>query len=57
MSESAVIAVLTDGELINLEGTQEEKNICHLGAFRLQPLPMLNPEETQDVRTQDTGPR
>ena len=57
MSESSVIAVITDGELINLEGTQEEKNTCHLAAFRLQPLPMLNPEETQDVRTQDTGPR
>ena len=57
MSESSVIAVTRDGELIDLEGTQEEKNTCHLAAIRLQPLPMLSPEESQDVKTQDTGPR
>ena len=28
-----------------------------LAAVRLQPLPMVNPEETQDMKTQDTGPR
>ena len=52
-----MIAVTRDGELIDLEGTQEEKNTCHLAAIRLQPLPMLSPEESQDVKTQDTGPR
>ena len=57
MSESSVIAVTRDGELIDLEGTQEEKNTCYLAAIRLQPLPMLSPEESQDVKTQDTGPR
>ena len=57
MSESSVIAVTRDGELIDLEGTQEEKNTCHLATIRLQPLPMLSPEESQDVKTQDTGPR
>ena len=32
-------------------------NACHPAAFRLQPLPTVSPQETQDVETQDTGPR
>ena len=39
------------------EETQEAKNTCHLAAaVRLQPLLRVSPEETQDVKTQDTGP-
>ena len=50
MSQSSVIAWMSP------EGIQEGKNTCYLAAIRLQPLPMLSPEETQDVKTQDTGP-
>ena len=32
-------------ELVSPEGTQEGKNTCHLAAVRLQPLPMVSPEE------------
>ena len=56
-SKSSVIAATEDGELMSLEETREKKNICHLAAIRLQPLPMLSPKETQDVRTLDIGPR
>ena len=50
MSQSSAMAATTNGELLNLEGTQEEKNICHLAVIRLQPLPTVSPEETQDVK-------
>ena len=50
MPQSSAIAATTNGELLNLEGTQEEKNICHLAVIRLQPLPTVSPEETQDVK-------
>ena len=53
----AGIAAITDGELVSPEGTQEGKNACCLAAIRLQPLPRVNLEEIQDVKTQDTGPR
>ena len=56
-SQSSVIAATPDGELVSPEGTQEGKNICHPAAVRLQPLPMVNPEETQDVKTRDPSPR
>ena len=46
------------GELVIPEGSQEGKNnACHLAAIRLQALAMVSPEETQDMKTQDTGPR
>ena len=51
------IAATTDGELVSPEETQEGKNTRHLAAIRLQPLPMVSPEEIQDVKTLDTGPR
>ena len=44
-------------ELVSPEGIQEGKNTFLLAVIRLWPLPMVNPEETQDVKTQDTGPR
>ena len=53
---SAVAATL-NGELMSPEGTQEGKNACHLAAISLQPLPTVSPEETQDVKTQDSGHR
>ena len=36
---------------------KESKNTCHPAAIRLQPLPKVSPEETQDVKTQDTWPQ
>ena len=45
-----------NGKLVRPKGTQEGKNICHLAAIKLQPLPMVSPKETQDVKTQDTAP-
>ena len=57
MSQSSAVAATVDDELVSPEGTQDGKNICHLAAIRLQSLPMVNPEETQDVKPQETGPR
>ena len=51
-----MIVATTDDELVSPEGIQEEKNICHLAAIRLQSCPIVSPEEAQDVKTQDTGP-
>ena len=45
MSQSAAIAALCC-VTVSPEGTQEGKNTCHLAAIRLQPLPMVSPEET-----------
>ena len=33
------------------------KNICRLAVIRLQPLPMVSAEETQDVKTQNNWPQ
>ena len=40
-----------------LRKLRAEKNTRHLAAVRLQPLPAVSAEETQGVKTQDTGPR
>ena len=48
-----VIAAATDGELVSPEDTQEGKNTCHLLLADIR----LQPEESQDVKTEDTGPR
>ena len=45
------------GEPVSPEETQDGKNTCPLAAIRMQPLPTLSPEETQDVETRDPGPR
>ena len=37
--------------------SQEGKNTCHPAAIKLQTFPMVTPEETQDVKIQDTGLR
>jgi len=42
---------------VSPEETQEGEKSLLLVALRLQPLPMLSPEGTQDMKTQDTGPR
>ena len=42
-------------ELVSPEGPQEGMNTCHLANIRLQPLPMMSPEETQDMKTQETA--
>ena len=44
-------------QMVNPEGTQEGKNTCHLAVIRLQPLPTVNPEKSQDVKAEDTGPQ
>ena len=48
---SPAIAATTYGELVSPEGTQEGKNTCHLADIRQQLLPMLSPEDAQDVKT------
>ena len=50
MSQSSAIAVTMEGERVSPEGTH---NTCHQAAIRLQPLPMVSPEETQ--RCENTG--
>ena len=50
MSQSSAIVATTYGELVSLRKLKE-KNICHQAAIRLQPLPMVSPKETQDVKT------
>ena len=57
MSQSSVTAATMDGELVSPEGPQKGKNTCHPAAIKLQSLLMVSSEETQDVKTQDTGPR
>ena len=56
LPQSSSIAALQH-ELVSLEEAQEGKNACHLAAIRLQPLPTVSLEETQDVKIQYTGPR
>ena len=36
---------------------EKEMNTCYLAAIRLQPFHRVSPEEDQDMKTQDTGPR
>ena len=50
MSQLSAITATPKGELVSPEGTQEGKNTCHLAAIRLQTLPTVNPEETQNVK-------
>ena len=56
MSQSSMIAAFQH-EPLSPEETQEGRNTCHLAVVRLQPHPLVSPEETQDMKTQDTGPR
>ena len=52
--KSSVIATTADGELVSHEETQEGKNTC---SNQTAANPYGEPEETQDMKTQDTGPR
>ena len=57
--KSSVIATTANGEVVSHEETQEGKNTCQeriLAAVRLQPLPMVNPEETQIWRHRILAP-
>ena len=45
------------GEPVSPADTQDGNNTCPLAAIRLQPLPTVSSDETQDVKTQDVGPR
>ena len=56
MSQSSTIATL-QRKPVGRRKLRAEKNTCHLAAIRLQPLPAVSPEETQDVKIQDAGPR
>ena len=47
MSPSSAIVATMESELMSPEGTQVGKNTCHRAATRLQPLPVMSPEETQ----------
>ena len=40
---------------VSPEGSQEGEDTGHPTATRLQPLPTVSPEGTQDVKTQDAG--
>ena len=57
MSQSPVHAATCKGEAVSLEGTQEGSKE-HLPSSRQQTAAPSNrdPEETQAVKTQDTGP-
>lgn len=54
MMSSALAAL--QHELLNPKESQERKNTCHLTDIRLKPLPIMSPEETQDVTRQGLGP-
>ena len=56
MPQLSAIAAL-QRKLVSSEETPEGKTICHLAITRLQPLPMVSPEDTQDGKAQDTGSR
>ena len=67
MSQPSAIAALQP-ELLSPEKQSWERKeylsfpidywlLEYLAANSLYPLPMVSPEETQDVKTQDTGPR
>ena len=45
MSQSSMIAALQ----CEPRKLRTEKDTCRLAAIRLQPLPVVSPEETQDV--------
>ena len=45
------IAATMEGELVSPEGIQDRNSACHLVAIKLQPFPMVRPEEAQDVKT------
>ena len=53
MSQSSEFIATTKGELVSADETQEGKNTCHLLIADIR----LQPEESQDVKTQDTGSR
>ena len=58
MSQLPVVAATTGGELVSPERTQKERNTCRVAAIRLQPLPMVSPEETKlKMWKEDIGPR
>ena len=47
----SAFAVTMEGELVSPEGIQDGNSACHLVAIKLQPFPMVSPEEAQDVKT------
>ena len=40
-----------EGELVSPEGIQDGNSACLLVAIKLQPVPMVSPDEAQDVKT------
>ena len=51
MSQSSETAATKDGELGSPEETQEGKDTRHSVAIRMYPLPVVSPEETENVKT------
>ena len=50
-------AATADGEPVSPREVRREKNICHLAAIRLQPLPTVSPKEAQDVKNTEYWPQ
>ena len=57
MSQSAVIVASRDGKLVSPEGTQEAKEYLWFSSHQTAATPYYEPEDTQYLKTQHTGPR
>ena len=57
MSQSSATAATSKDEPVSLEGTQEGNKYLPSSSHQTAATPNCAPEETQDVKTQDTDPR
>ena len=61
MSQSSLTAAFQCEPVSPAEGLsflfRKEKDICHLAAIRLQPLPTVSPKEAQDVKNTEYWPQ
>ena len=56
MSQSSVIAATSNSELLSPEGTEEgNKEYLPSSSYQTAAIPDMIPEETQAMKTQDTG--
>ena len=56
MSQSLAVVATVYGELVSPEGTQEGKEYLPSSSHQTAATPYGNPEETHDVKIQNTGP-
>ena len=56
MSRSSGTSATANSELVSPDRTQERKEYLLSSSHSLQSLPTVSPEETWDVKIQDTGP-